>query len=206
MHAFFVNCAERVRIGRVVEGLSIIDPDTPPLPRSFSLAKGLSRTMVRLRWESEITSRANTSFGELAVVGVFPDTLGRFSRLTYISNIQWKVPHDHVHGTPACLCHNREPAITIARHPGPWTLVFYFPLTGMASRLTHLKLQPDSIHTVSRPIRPTSYSLNSRRSAPSGLSKVSQYITMLIEALPHVLIIHLKRVLLRRSHGWRSQD
>ena len=42
--------------------------------------------MVRRKWESDTTSCVNIFFGELAVVDVCPDTLSRFSQVTYLTN------------------------------------------------------------------------------------------------------------------------
>jgi ubiquitin C-terminal hydrolase len=63
-----------------------------------------------------------------------------------------------------------------------------------------LFLQPDSIHTIQDALANISQPQTVQVS-PSGLSKASQQVTVLIEALPPVLVIHLKRFLCDAAAG-----
>jgi hypothetical protein len=111
--------------------------------------------------------------------------------------IRRNFPHDRAHGGPTRHGlrhgHNRELAIITTRHPGPLTVTFSSKYAGCLPRISSLS-QPDSVHTVQDALAHVSRP-RFAQAGPSGPGTgiASQQVTVLIEALPPVLVLHLKR-------------
>jgi hypothetical protein len=126
--------------------------------------------------------------------------IGQFIQVAHLTHIRRKVPHDGAYGRPARHCHDRRLAITPTRHPGLLPLLF-FPSSAHWCLTPKLFPQHDSIYTVQDAIARISQP-QSIRVSPSGPSKANQPVaTVLIEALPPVLVLHLKRFLYDADTG-----
>ena len=125
--------------------------------------------------------------------------IGQFIQLARLAHIRRKVPHGGAHGRPARHFHNGKLAVTPTRRPGQLPLLFSPPSAHWCFTFK-LFTQHDSIHTIQDALayisRPQSV-----QAGPSGSSKANQQVTALIEALPPVLVLHLKRFLYDADMG-----
>ena len=114
------------------------------------------------------------------------------NQVTYFTHVRWKVPHDR----SGRYCQSRKLANSSTRHRGPLFLPFSFTFRTFTVDVpvTYLQLfrQPDSVQTVQDALARISQ-LQSVQAEPSDPSTANQQVTVLIEALPPVLIVHLKR-------------
>jgi Ubiquitin carboxyl-terminal hydrolase len=108
-------------------------------------------------------------------------------------HIRRNFPYDRAHGRPTGHGHNRGLAIITTRYPGPFHITFC-PRKYPCRLTSNFFPQPDSVHTVQDALAHISRP-RFAQVGPSGPStdEASPHVMVLIETLPTVLVLQLKR-------------